>query len=95
MVDNCFLILHVRYLCGNKRRQFTKMSEPGGFHIGRAGSPPEQCSVSSSTGKQVKFQLGHIALAFLYHESLYMSQAGFCQDLIVKGLYCERVIIFD
>lgn len=75
--------------------KFTKMPVPGGSHIRRAGSPPEQCSVSSNTGKQVKFQLGHIALAFLYRESLYMSQAGLCQDLIFNGLYSERVKIFD
>lgn len=74
-------------------RQFTEM--PGGFHITRAGSPPGQCSVSSNPGKQVKFQSGHIALAFLYHESLSTSQAGLCQDLVFNGLCCERGIIFD
>lgn len=76
------------------------MPVPGGFHIRRAGSPPEQGSVSSNTGKQVKFQLGHVALAFLYRESLYMSQAGLCQIwvlkvYIVKGWqYLTNVLMF-
>lgn len=61
------------------------MPVPEGFHIRRAGSPPEQGSVTRKTGKQVKFQLGHVALAFLYHESLYRSQGGLCQNGIFKG----------